>query len=68
MRFDEQILCSLKGDYLWNGIHTSILIPLTRLDLICIHKISYEELDSSLTRLINDHLIECRDNKYFPTI
>lgn len=54
MSLENNIISSLKGDFIWNGIETEILLPLSILDLICIHGKNYDQIISCVFSIIND--------------
>ena len=54
MSLENNIISSLKGDFIWNGITTEILLPLSILDLMCIHGKNYDQIISCVFSVIND--------------
>ncbi|MUK27376.1 hypothetical protein [Aliivibrio fischeri] len=55
MSLEKNIISSLKGDFIWNGVKTEILLPLSILDLMCIHEKKYDEIINCIFSIINTH-------------
>ena len=64
MNLEKEIISSIKGDFIWNGLKTEIFIPLSILDLICIHERKHDEIINSIFNLIIDGHIFNVNEKY----
>ena len=64
MNLEKEIISSIKGDFIWNGVKTEMLIPLSILDLICIHERKNYEIVNCIFNLIIDGYIFNANEKY----
>lgn len=64
MNLEKEILSSLKGELIWNGVKTEVLLPLSKLDLICIHNKEYDEINICMFNLVNNGSVFCINEKY----
>lgn len=64
MKLEQEIISSLNGQMIWNGVKTDLFHPLSILDLMCIHNKNYDEINICTMKLISCGYVFLANDKY----
>ncbi|WP_101961044.1 hypothetical protein [Vibrio harveyi] len=59
------VLSILEGDFEWNGVDTSLILPVTKLDLSCILSVNYYDVEKVVNDLIFESVVFKVNNKIY---